>query len=260
MMQTYILPLAISLLGLVAGAVAVHLAEAVLAKRRLSTPHCHFCATRLPPVQWSATLALLTGQGRCRDCGKFFRIPRLLGELFLALTWGLVVAKAGLNPRAALVMASLIPQAMILVTDLEVKLVPSRIVLPSLSVMLIVGVAVGPALPNLTGWRWWQTLAGAAVGFVVFRVLVWIGAALFGEGALGEGDITLAAYVGAVVGFPMIFEALVLAFALGGVGAFLVLLTRRGKLRTAIPYGPYIILGCALTQLWSVEILGWFWR
>ena len=260
MIQTYILPLAISLLGLVVGTVAVHLAEAVLAKRKLATPHCSYCATQLLPVQWSATLALFTGQGRCRDCGKFLRVPRLLGELFLALAWGLVVARVGLSPRALLAMAALIPQALILVTDLEVKLVPSRIMLPALALMLTVGVVAGPALPDLTAWRWWQTLAGAAVGFVVFRVLVWVGVALFGEGALGEGDITLAAYVGAVVGFPMVFEALVLAFALGGVGALLVLLTRRGKLGTAIPYGPYIILGCAMTQLWSVEILEWFWR
>ena len=259
-MQIYILPLAIFLLGLVVGTVAVHLAEAVLAKRKLASPHCPYCATKLAPLQWSATLALLTGQGRCSGCGKFLRVPRLLGELFLALAWGLVVAKAGLNLRTLLVMASLIPQTMILVTDLEVKLVPNRIMVPSLAFMLAIGAVAGPALPELTGWRWWQTLAGAAVGFVVFRVLVWVGVAIFGEGALGEGDITLAAYVGAVVGFPIVFESLVLAFALGGVGALLVLLTRRGKLGTAIPYGPYIILGCAMTQLWSVEILEWFWR
>jgi leader peptidase (prepilin peptidase)/N-methyltransferase len=185
-------------------------------------------------------------------------VPRLLGELFVAVSWGLIAWRFGLRPRSLFAMAALIPQAMILVTDLEVKLVPNRIMLPAIAAMLVLGTAFGPALPAVQGWRWWQTLAGAGIGFAVFRLLVWIGVAIFGEGALGEGDITLAAYCGAVVGFPLVFESLVLAFVLGGVGAFLVILTRRGKFGTAIPYGPYIILGCAAAQIWGAEILAWF--
>jgi prepilin signal peptidase PulO-like enzyme (type II secretory pathway) len=248
------------ILGLILGTAAVHLAEAALAKRQLTSPYCSFCAAPLAPVQWNATLSLITGQARCRSCDRFLRIPRLLGELFPAVAWALIAARFGLRPRALLAMAALIPLVMILVTDLEVKLVPNRIMLPAIVAMLVVGTAVGPALPGLQAWRWWQTLAGAATGFAVFRVLVWIGVAIFGEGALGEGDITLAAYCGAVVGFPLVVESLVLAFALGGVGALLILISRRGRLDTAIPYGPYIILGCALTQIWGVEILAWFLR
>lgn len=252
------LPLLFGLLGLLTGTAIVHLAEAALAKRRATLPRCPFCATPLAPLQWNATLSLATGQARCRHCGHFLRVPRLLGELFLALGWALVVARFGVGGRTILAMAAMIPQAMIMVTDLEVKLVPNRIMLPAIGAMLVIGTVAGPALPGLQGWRWWQTPAGAAVGFAVFRVLVWVGVAIFGEGALGEGDITLAAYCGAVVGFPLVFESLVLTFVLGGVGAFLVLLSQRGKFGTAIPYGPFIILGCALTQVWGAEILAWF--
>lgn len=252
------LSLLFTFLGLLFGTLVVHLAEAALAKRRLATPHCPYCATELVPLRWNTTLSLLLGQGRCAACGRAVRLPRLLGELFLALGWGLIVARFGVTPRALLAMVALVPQAMILVTDLEVKLVPNRIMLPSVAAMLVLGTLFGPALPQLGGHRWWQSLAGAAIGFGVFRVLVWVGVSLFGEGALGEGDITLSTYVGAVVGFPMIFESLVLAFALGGIGAALVLISQRGKLGTAIPYGPFIILGCALTQVWGMEILAWF--
>ena len=247
-----------ALLGLLFGTLVVHLAEAALAKRRLAAPHCPYCASELTPLQWNATLSLLLGQGHCASCGRALRLPRFLGELFLALGWGLIVARFGVIPRSLLAMVAMVPQAIILVTDLEVKLVPNRIMLPSIAVMLVLGTLFGPGLPQLGGHRWWQSLAGAAMGFVVFRVLVWVGVALFGEGALGEGDITLSTYVGAVVGFPMILESLVLAFALGGFGAALVLLSQRGKLGTAIPYGPFIILGCALTQVWGMEILTWF--
>jgi prepilin signal peptidase PulO-like enzyme (type II secretory pathway) len=107
--------------------------------------------------------------------------------------------------------------------------------------------------------RWWYAGVGAFIGFIVFRLLVWLGTALFGEGALGEGDMTLATYAGVVVGFPVVIELLVIAFLLGGVGALLVLVGRRdASLKTAIPYGPFIVLGAGVTLIWGPEILSWF--
>ncbi len=250
-METYAVPVLFALLGLAVGSASTHIAEATLARRQMAAPRCPYCTAAYHPLQWSATAALVAGQRRCKTCGRAFRLPRLLAELFLAACWAILVAKYGLTPRVVLAMAALVPQAMILVTDLEAKLVPNLIMLPSLGAMVVLGTLFGPATPYLDATRWWQVLAGATVGFVIFRILVWVGVALFGEGALGEGDITLSAYVGAVVGFPLVLEALVLAFGLGGVGALLVLLLRRGQLRTAIPYGPFIILGCAVTLIWG---------
>ncbi len=246
--------------GVVIGALAAHLAEAVMAHRRLAAPVCPYCTTPYPPLQWSALLALITRQWRCQTCNQRLRLPRLLAELFLAAGFALLLARYGLSWRVILAMAALIPLAMILVTDMETRLIPNKISLPALGAMLVISLAVGPALPfmaSAAGQRW-RGVAGALVGFLVMRILVTLGVAVFGEGALGEGDITLAAYIGAVIGYPLIFESLVLAFLIGGVGAFLVLITQRGGLRTAIPYGPFLILGCATTLIWGPEILFWF--
>jgi prepilin signal peptidase PulO-like enzyme (type II secretory pathway) len=257
-MATPLLLVIVALSGLVVGSAAVHAAEAALAKRRVSAPACPYCTQPLTPLQWSATLAWLMGKARCGACRRVARLPRLLGELYLIAVWTLLAARFGFTPRALLAMLTTVPLAMLLVTDLEAKLVPNRITLPSLGAMLVIGTLMGPALPFLGTMTWWQSLAGAAVGFAVFRVLVWVGVALFGEGALGEGDITLTAYVGAVVGFPIILASLVLTFAFGGVGALGVLVLGRGKLKTAMPYGPFIILGCTVMQIWGQEILLWF--
>lgn len=247
-----------ALSGFLVGSVAGHVAEAALVRRRLAAPRCPYCTTPYRPYQWSATVALVSGQWRCRICRRPARLPRLLGELFLAVAWAILVARSGLTPRVLLAMVALVPLAMILVTDLEAKLVPNAIMLPSLGAMVILGTIFGPGVPFLSEVRWWHSLVGAAVGYAIFRVLVWIGVALFGEGALGEGDVTLSTYVGAAVGFPLVLEALVLAFAFGGVGALAILLLRRGQLRTAIPYGPFIIMGCAVAMIWGAEILTWF--
>ena len=246
-----------SFLGLALGTVGAYLGEAALARRRVMVA-CPYCTSPYSPLQWSALVAVISRRGRCAECSRFLRVPRLIGELFLALTWGLLIGLYGVTPRTLLALVAMFPLAMILVTDLEAKLIPNRIMLPSLLAMVVIGTLVGPAVPPLSVWTWWTSLAGAAIGFATFRLLVWLGVALFGEGALGEGDITLAAYVGAVVGFPLVIESLLLAFVFGGIGAMGVLLLRRGKLGTAIPYGPFIILGCATTLLFGAEILQWF--
>ncbi len=257
-MTSVLVPVVVALVGLAVGSLVVHTAEAALAKRRLARPICPYCAQPLAPVQWSATVATITGRGRCRSCGRRLRLPRLLGELFLAAAWTMLIVTYGGTPRVLLAMLAIVPQTMIMVTDIEAKLVPNRIMLPSLGVALVLGTIFGPLVPFLDATDWWQSLAGAAVGFAVFRVLVWIGVAIFGEGALGEGDITLSAYIGAVLGFPVVLVALVLTFAFGGIGALLVLVLRRGALRTAIPYGPYIVLGCTVTLIWGGAILRWY--
>ena len=161
-------------------------------------------------------------------------------------------------PRLWLSLLATLPLAMVVVTDLEAKLIPNLIILPSIAVMLVLGAVFGPALPSLVSWHWWDVFAGAFVGFISLRILIWIGVAVFGEGALGEGDMTLATYVGAVVGFPIIVESLLLTILMGGIGAVAVLIARRGSLKSAIPYGPFIALGATVCMLWGVVIVRWY--
>lgn len=246
-------------LGWLVGTIAVHGAEAIMTERALRRPQCPYCTARYTPLQWSAITAYLTGRHRCESCNRPVREARLAGELFVAATWTLLGWRFGLTLRVAYSLLALLPLAMVMVTDLETKRIPNLIMMPSIGLMLILGTAFGPALPRLAMWQWWYALVGALIGFVVFRLLVWLGTALFGEGALGEGDMTLATYAGAVVGFPVIIETLVVAFFLGGLGAVVVLVAnRKTSLRTAIPYGPFIVLGAGLTLIWGPEIMGWF--
>ena len=252
------LPFVIGLLGVLVGAFAAHAAETIMARRTLTAPVCPYCRAPYHVWQWSAVLSWLSGQHTCHDCGKPVRWTRLAGELFLALTWGMLAARYSLSWRVCMAMVAAVPLSMVLVTDLEARLIPNRIMLPALALMLVTGTLAGPAVPGLDVFLWWHALLGGLVGFLVFWLLGVVGVALLGEGALGAGDVKLAAYVGAVVGFPLVVEALVLTFLLGGVGAGLVLLSKRGALRMAIPYGPFLVLGGAVVMLYGLEIARWF--
>ena len=244
--------------GLIVSAVCVHIAETVMAHRKLTRPKCPYCTTPYHPIQWVTLVALITGQQKCRLCGKPYRFARLIGEVYVGISWAFLVYYFQGYPRVWLSLLATLPLAMIVVTDLEAKLIPNLIILPSTALMLVLGMIFGPALPSLESWHWWDVLAGALIGFIVLRILIWIGVGLFGEGALGEGDMTLATYVGAVVGYPIILESLILTVVMGGIGAVLVLIVKRGSLKTAMPYGPYIALGASVCMLWSAAILKWY--
>ncbi|MBN1923032.1 MAG: prepilin peptidase [Anaerolineae bacterium] len=247
------------LAALVVGAGSSLLAEVIMARRVGVKPQCPYCQEPYSPVRWSAVLALLTGRRACERCGQPLRWQRLAGEVFLMVLWGVLAARYGLIWRVALTMLAGVPLAMVLVTDLETRLIPNRIMLPAIVAMAVLGSLMGPAVPGIGTWTWWQSLAGGAVGLGVFGVLVMLGTLVWGEGALGQGDVKLATYIGLVVGFPLIIEALVLTFVGGFVGAVLLLLSRKGSLRSFFPYGPFLVLGAAATMLCGIEIVLWYW-
>jgi leader peptidase (prepilin peptidase)/N-methyltransferase len=250
--------LLVGVLGWPVGVLAVHAAEALQARRALRVPTCPYCAESYAPLQWSAWLALLTGRWRCAACDRPRRWAHLVGEAGLALAWGGLVARHGLTGRTLLALLGTVPLVMVTVTDLETRLIPNRILLPALALMLVLGVLFGPAVPALGPGRWWYVPLGALLGFLVFWVLAAVGTRLFGEGALGMGDVKLAAYVGALVGYPLVVEALILTFFLGGVGGVLVLIARRGDMRSTMPYGPYLALAGWLVMAYGIAIFRWY--
>lgn len=248
------------LAALVVGAGASLAAEIIMARRVWGKPRCPYCQEPYSPVRWSAVLSFLSGRRACDRCGQPLRWQRLAGELLLAALWGVLVARYGLSWRVALTMLAGVPLVMVLVTDLETRLIPNRIMLPAIGAMAALGIFLGPAVPGVGSWTWWQSLAGGVVGLGVFWVLVVLGTLVWGEGALGYGDVKLAAYIGLVVGFPLIIEALVLTFVAGFIGAVLLLLSRRGSLRSFFPYGPFLVLGAVTTMLWGIEIALWYFE
>ncbi len=160
--------------------------------------------------------------------------PLWVGVAMAALFCGL-----GLRDSAvpALLLVSLVEATLLillLVIDLDQRLVPTSVV----GLLVAVALASANLWPEV-GLR--DALLGGAVGFGGFTALVGLARLLFGAGALGLGDASLALAIGCVTGYPRVIGALVLGIVLGGLGAGMLLLLRRGGLRQAMPYGPFLI-------------------
>ena len=122
--------------------------------------------------------------------------------------------------------------------DLWHRLILNGVVYPAILFTLLVRLlSPRPGVLN--------ALLGGAVGLVLFLVVM-----LARHGALGAGDVKLAAFIG-VVGFSQALWALALGILAGGVGALFMLITRRGGLKSYISYAPFLCLGAMLVLLYS---------
>jgi leader peptidase (prepilin peptidase) / N-methyltransferase len=211
----------VGLLGLVAGAVVSR------------------AASRFPWPARGRAGAVVTERGRGAHApavvvgtGLLFALTALRFGLSAELPAFLYLAAAGV---------------LLAVIDLGHRLLPDRVVLPSLGigiVLLAVAALAGGAPGALL-----RAVVAAAVLFVVFLVM-----ALIAPSSLGMGDVKLAALLGLYLGWlgwnAVLFGAAA-GFVVQALLALVLLATRRIGLRGELPFGPALLLGAALVIGWS---------
>ncbi|MCJ7737365.1 MAG: A24 family peptidase [Anaerolineae bacterium] len=238
-------------LGLVAGGIVNQLGSDLPARRAVSRPHCRYCGKQRPWWQWISLPAVIAGHLKCTDCGKPIGLRHPLTELGLAAAYALLWVNYGPSIQFVLYLVYSAIFAVILITDLERLLILNVIIYPAI-ILAIIASSFTPQLTLRHG------LLGGAIAFGFFFVAALVGNAIFGSGALGAGDVKLAAFVGLLTGFPLVIEALILTILVGAVVSLLLLLTRVRRLQDPVPYGPFLVIGAVITLLWGYEIAVWF--
>lgn len=257
-----------ALIGLTVGAVLNVLADDLPPDEQgergpLKPPHCHVCGHWFAPVHWLAVLHFLQG-GHCHHCGAHRRWRSLIVELFsVSMFTGLWFwAQADVGRFYAATTVSTI-FLLITIIDIEHRLILWRVVWISAIILLIIGVAS----PD-RGWQ--KTLIGAGVGYgLVFGLFLlgqgymWLVARWRGqpldEIAFGGGDVNLAGLIGLAVGWSGVLIALFAGILAGGVFSlgYITVQLMRGKYNphSAIPYGPFLVLGAMLVYLFGRNLL-----
>ncbi len=205
----------------------------------LVTPasRCPACGAGVRPWDNLPVVSFILLGGRCRSCGARIPLRYPLTELASAglfVASALAFAQAYVAAVVALFGAVLLALALI---DLEHRILPNRIVYPSL-VAFAVLVAVG----DLAGMQ--MSVPGAAVGFLAYGGALLL-VALVARGGMGMGDVKLAALIGLVVGslgLERVAAAAGVAVVSGGAAA-LVALLRGASRKEAIPFGPFLAAG-----------------
>ncbi|MDA8330896.1 MAG: A24 family peptidase [Candidatus Dormibacteraeota bacterium] len=129
--------------------------------------------------------------------------------------------------------------------DLKHRLILDVVTLPS----MVVALALASFSPDL---NLFQALFGMAVGGLALLPFA-LASSLFHQGAgFGWGDVKLGMVIGSITGMSLNYGGLYTLWALiagtliGGVITILLLVTRRLGLRDAVPYGPFLVVGCGI--------------
>jgi leader peptidase (prepilin peptidase)/N-methyltransferase len=136
----------------------------------------------------------------------------------------------------------------LMVVDLEHHLILNKVTYPAMGVALLI--SVFSAEPGIV-----HAAIGGGIGLGLFLLV-----ALISRGGMGWGDVKMAALIGLVTGYPLIFIALVLAIILGGLVAVILLLLKKKGRKEGIAYGPYLSLAAIATLLFGAEMLDWCLR
>lgn len=258
--------IALSALGLLVGIVINGLADHLPYRVTSAWPACHYCSQPYPPGRWSSLGAYLTGRGRCPQCAAPIALRPVLVEL--AAIGILLFLANRLGPTTRFALSALLLAIFLLITviDIEHRLILFVVVIPGALVALTYGLLA-------TDHGWQRTLIGGVVGYgamyfvyiaglLFSRLMAWLRKKPLDEIAFGGGDVNLAGVIGLAAGWPGIVPALLIGVAAGGVGALLVLLValplRRYSAFTAIPYGPFLILGAIAILIFGPELQAWY--
>ena len=188
--------------------------------------------------------------GRCRQCRARINLRYPLVEMITAAIF--VVHYAVFGPSALLVVRLLFASALIVLfaIDLEHQILPDAITLPGIAVGLALSLAFPPGV--------WDAVLGAVVGG---GVLFAIGEAYYrysGQEGMGGGDVKMLAMIGAFLGWKLVLVTLVLSSFAGSLAGLALIVSRRGNLKHALPYGTFLAIAAIVASLFGDAVVNWY--
>jgi leader peptidase (prepilin peptidase)/N-methyltransferase len=208
---------------------------------------CPSCGAEIGARDNVPVLSWLLLRGRCRSCGEPISIRYPLVELGLGALWAITYLT--LSDDAAQLALGLVLCAVLVaitLTDLDLRLIPNRLLLPAAIIAVVVVAATDPEDLVERG-----IAAAAAGGFLLLAALAY-------SGGMGMGDVKLGAVMGLYLG-RAVAPALLVGFAVGAlIGIGLIIRYGAGARKRAVPFGPFLAVG-GVVGLWAGdELVDWY--
>jgi leader peptidase (prepilin peptidase) / N-methyltransferase len=205
--------------------------------------------------------------GRCRSCKLPISVQYPAVELLIALGW-LAAFTAIASPLTALrvaVFGTIL--AGVAITDLQYYLIPDGFTVFGLVWVCVTSVA-GVLLRDGGGFaNPYDAMIGACVGAGAISIIGWLGEVVLKKEAMGFGDVTLMAVVGAAVGPGRTLLTVFIGAALGAI-AFLLFVMPYTWYRSRqkqvpfepplVPFGVFLAPAALVALLWGYRLIAWY--
>ena len=104
----------------------------------------------------------------------------------------------------------------------------------------------------------WQSFVWSVVGAIVmalfFYFLFW---ATKGKG-FGFGDVKLIIPLSLLMGWPEALVGVFMSFLLGALVGIFLIVTKKKNMKSAVPFGPFLIAGSLVALIWGARIVEWY--
>jgi prepilin signal peptidase PulO-like enzyme (type II secretory pathway) len=230
--------------------------------------YCPKCKHELGSADLVPLLSFLIQKGRCRYCRAKISWQYPLVELAAGIIFVLAFLKYFspillLQPqnwdqeiiyffRDLFYISILI---IFFVYDLKYYLISDKVV----AVFLISFVAINSVL-IAAGWQsvgsFLNLAIAALAGGLFFLIQILISKGKW----VGGGDVRLGLVMGLMLGWPGLAVALFIAYTSGAVVGIVLLFSKIKKMKSMIPFGPFLALGTFVALLYGERILEWYWR
>jgi leader peptidase (prepilin peptidase)/N-methyltransferase len=228
---------------------------------------CPKCGHEIPWYENIPLVSWLALRARCSGCGNPISAVYPLLELVVALGWLVCVLQFGPTLTAVRVAAFGTVLLGIMITDATDYVIPDGFTVFGFFFALVTagaGTLLGETLPFATLY---DSVIGACVGAGAIAIIGWLGELALKKEAMGFGDVTLMAMVGAFLGPGRTLLTIFIGAFLGAVGFLAIVYpiswirARRAGAPFApplVPFGVFLAPAALLALLWGRRMMDWY--
>ena len=240
---------------------------------------CPKCGHQIKASENVPILSWLMLRGRCSNCHQPISIQYPIVELLVALLWLAAFLQLGMTFTAFRVAVFATVLLGISITDAKHFLIPDGFTVFGLFFVLLtsfVALYLGGSEPFA---RPWDAIIGMCVGAGAISIVGWLGEVWLKRPAMGFGDVTLMAVVGAAVGptralltifiaaviAPIVLLGIVYPLSARGLAddkgqTELALEASGGWRKRELPFGVFLAPAALVALLGGDAIIAWYLR
>jgi len=228
---------------------------------------CPKCGHEIPWYENIPLVSWLALRAKCSGCGNPISAVYPLLELVVALGWLVCVLHWGPTFTALRVAVFGTVLLGIMITDATDYVIPDGFTVFGFFFALVAagaGTLIGETLPFATLY---DSIIGACVGAGAIAIIGWLGELALKKEAMGFGDVTLMAMVGAYLGSGRTLLTIFIGAFLGAIGFLGVVYpitwirSRRAGIPFApplVPFGVFLAPAALIALLWGMPLMTWY--
>ncbi len=254
-------------------------------KRLGGRSHCPHCRKQLSWYELVPVISFIIQRGKCRKCRKpiswqYPIVELISGLIFVFVPYQLLNYSITQLPITQLLNYQLLATALWLlifelflilaVIDFRKYIIPDEITitLGALGLALILIQVIGGIFSSVSSefFKSYALLFGLRQNILLnYSIAAGIGGGFFSAiillsrgRAMGWGDAKLAFALGLIFGWPEILMVLSLSFISGALVGIGLIIRGRKTLKDRVPFGPFLVLGGAITFVFSYPIIHFY--